>query len=86
MAVQQIQNLPAQFITDVGTDYAKQLAATTAAPLATQQFAPAVAAQDPLQTQAAGLAGTGVGAYEPYVTGAQATTGFDPSGGITAAG
>ena len=86
MAVQQIQNLPAQFITDIGTDYAKQLAATTAAPLATQQFAPAVAAQDPLQTQAAGLAATGVGAYAPYMTGAQAATGFDPSGGITAAG
>ena len=86
MAVQQIQNLPAQFITDVGTDYAKQLAATTAAPLATQQFAPAVAEQDPLQTQAAGLAATGVGAYAPYMTGAQAATGFDPSGGITAAG
>ena len=67
MAVQQIQNLPAQFITDIGTDYAKQLAATTAAPLATQQFAPAVAAQDPLQTQAATLAGQGVGAYAPYM-------------------
>jgi len=86
MAIQQIQNLPAQFIQDVGKDYATQLAATTAAPLATQQFAPAVAGQDPLQIQAAGLAATGVGAYEPYVTGAQATTGFDPSGGITAAG
>ena len=86
MAIQQTQNLPAQFITDVGTDYAKQLAATTAVPLATQQFAPAVAAQDPLQTQAATLAGQGVGAYAPYMTGAQAATGFDPSGGITAAG
>ena len=86
MPIQQTQNLPAQFITDVGTDYAKQLAATTAAPLATQQLAPAVAAQDPLQTQAAALAGTGVGAYAPYMTGAQAATGFDPSGGITAAG
>ena len=86
MAITQTQNLPAQFITDVGTDYAKQLAATTAVPLATQQFAPAVAAQDPLQTQAATLAGQGVGAYAPYMTGAQAATGFDPSGGITAAG
>jgi len=87
MAIQQIQNLPAQFITDIGTDYAKQLAATTAAPLATQQFAPAVAAQDPLQTQAAGLAGTGVGAYAPYLTGAATTAGYDPAaGGITAAG
>ena len=86
MALTQTQNLPAQFITDIGTDYAKQLAATTAIPLQTSQFAPSVAAQDPLQTQAAGLAGTGVGAYAPYITGAQAATGFDPSGGITAAG
>ena len=53
MPIQQTQTLPAQFITDVGTDYAKQLAATTAVPLPTAQFAPAVAAQDPLQQQAA---------------------------------
>jgi len=86
MAITQTQTLPAQFITDVGTDYAKQLAATTAVPLPTAQFAPSVAAQDPLQTQAATLAGQGVGAYAPYMTGAQAATGFDPSGGITAAG
>ena len=91
MAVQQIQNLPAQFITDVGTDYAKQLAATTAVPLPTAQFAPSVAAQDPLQQQAATLAGQvapgGVGAYAPYMTAAQTAMGYDPAaGGITAAG
>ena len=87
MAITQTQNLPAQFITDVGTDYAKQLAATTAVPLATQQFAPAVAAQDPLQTQAATLAGQGVGAYAPYMAGAQQAMGYDPAAqGITAAG
>ena len=91
MAITQTQTLPAQFITDVGTDYAKQLAATTAVPLPTAQFAPSVAAQDPLQQQAATLAGQvapgGVGAYAPYMTAAQTAMGYDPAaGGITAAG
>ena len=91
MPIQQTQTLPAQFITDVGTDYAKQLAATTAVPLPTAQFAPAVAAQDPLQQQAATLAGQvapgGVGAYAPYMTAAETAMGYDPAaGGITAAG
>ena len=91
MAITETRNLPAQFIEDLGTDYAKQLAATTAAPLATQQFAPAVAAQDPLQQQAATLAGQvapgGVGAYAPYMTAAETAMGYDPAaGGITAAG
>ena len=36
---------PEQFIQDIGADYAKQLAATTAVPLPTQQFAPAVASK-----------------------------------------
>jgi len=78
-SVQQIQ--PAQFIQDVGYDYAKQLAATTAVPLQTSQFAPAVAGQTALQQQATGMLGepTGLGAYQPYLTGAGAT-------GVTAPG
>ncbi len=43
-AVTQIQ--PAQFIQDVGYDYAKQLAATTAVPLQTSQFALKTLQQD----------------------------------------
>jgi len=74
MAVQQTQVLPAQFIQDVGQDYAKQLTAATAAPLPTQQFAPSVAGQTALQQQATGLAGTGIGAYSPYLTGAGTAT------------
>ena len=64
-SVAQIQ--PAQFIQDVGYDYAKQLAATTAVPLQTSQFAPAVAQQTGLQQQATGMLGesTGLGAYQP---------------------
>jgi len=87
MALTQQQILPAPFIGDIGQDYAKQLTGLTGIALDPGRYAPSVAAQDPLQQQAATLAGQGVGAYQPYLTGAQATTGFDPAaGGITAAG
>ena len=91
MAVQQTQNLPAPFIQGLGEEYAKGLGALTGTAMPTAQFAPAVAAQDPLQTQAAGLAGQiapgGVGAYAPYMAGAQQAMGYDPAAqGITAAG
>ena len=87
MALTQQQILPAPFIGDVGQDYARQLTGLTGVALDPSRYSPQVAGQDPLQTQAAALAGTGVGAYQPYLTGAQATTGFDPAaGGITAAG
>ena len=72
MAITQTQVLPAQFIQDVGQDYAKQLTAATAAPLPTQQFAPSVAGQTALQQQATTLATQGLGGYAPYLTGAAA--------------
>ena len=71
MAVTETRNLPAQFIEDLGKDYAKQLTATTAIPVDTSKFAPTVAAQDALQTQAATLAGSGVGSFQPFITAAQ---------------
>ena len=71
MAVTETRTLPAQFIEDIGKDYAKQLAATTAIPIDTSKFAPQVAAQDALQTQAATLAGTGVGSVQPVIQAAQ---------------
>ena len=71
MAVTETRNLPAQFIEDLGKDYAKQLTATTAIPIDTSKFAPTVAAQDALQTQAATLAGTGVGSFAPFIQAAQ---------------
>ena len=81
MALTQTQVLPAQFIQDVGQDYAKQLTAATAAPLPTAQFAPSVAGQTALQQQATTLAGQiapgGIAAYQPYLTGA-ATAGQAP--------
>ena len=68
MAIEQVQNLPQQYVTDLGVDYGKQLAGLTAIPLDTSRFAPQVAAQDPMQQQAASLAASGVGAYQPYLT------------------
>jgi len=72
MAITQTAQLPQQYISQLGQDYGQQLAGLTAIPLDTSQFAPTVAAQDPLQTQAATLAGSGVGAYQPYLTEAAA--------------
>ena len=71
MAVTETRNLPAKFIEDLGKDYAKQLTAATAIPIDTSKFAPSVAAQDALQTQAATLAGSGVGSFQPFITAAQ---------------
>ena len=72
MAITQSSVLPQQYISQLGQDYGQQLAGLTSIPLDTSQFAPQVAGQDPLQTQAATLAGTGVGAYQPYLTEAAA--------------
>ena len=91
MAITESRVLPPKFVEDLATDYGKQLTALTAAPLDTSKFAPTVAGQDPLQTQAASLAASGVGAYAPYLegTGAYAGTPTDMRGAqdyITAAG
>ena len=71
MAVTQQINAPAEFIQDLAKDYGTQLAGLTAVPMDTSQFAPSVAAQDPLQTQAASLAASGVGSYQPFLSAAQ---------------
>ena len=84
MAVQETRVLPPKFIEDLATDYGKQITALTAQPIDTSKFAPTIAAQDPLQQQAATLAASGIGAYQPFVTAAQqAATDFGT--GITAA-
>ena len=71
MSITTTRTLPAQFIEDLGKDYARQLTATTAIPVDTSKFAPQVAAQDALQTQAATLAGSGVGSFAPFIQAAQ---------------
>jgi len=68
MALQQQLTQPSQLVGQLGQDYATQLTGLTSVPLDTSQFAPQVAGQDPLQTQAATLAGQGVGAYAPYLS------------------
>ena len=85
MAVLQQQTLPQQYINQLGQDYGQQLAGLTAIPLDTSTFAPTVAAQDPLQTQAASLASSGVGAYSPYLTQAatQGTQAISTLGGVS---
>ena len=52
MAITETRTLPAQFIEDIGRDYAKQLSALTMLPVKTEMFKPTVEAQDPLQTAA----------------------------------
>ncbi len=85
MAITQSSILPQQFKQDLQQDYGQQLAGLTSIPLDTSQFAPSVAAQDPLQTQAASLAGSGVGAYQPYLSQAatQGTQAISTLGGVS---
>ena len=63
------------YLEDTGKDLAKQMTATYSAPIDTSKFAPQIAAQDPLQTQAIGMATQGVGSYQPYLTAAQTAMG-----------
>ena len=83
MAITETRQLPAQFIEDLGTDYAKQLTAATAASqaLPVDKFAPKVAPQTALQQQATGLTTSGIGAYQPYVQ-AAGTAGTTAGAGL----
>jgi len=81
MAIEQVQNLPQQYVTDLGADYGKQLAGLTSIPINTDRLAPQLAGQNALQTQASSLAGSGVGAYQPYLNQAGA---FDTTAGTQA--
>ena len=80
MAITETRNLPAPFIQSLGEHYGKELPKLTGKELDVSQWAPQVAPQDTLQTQAATLAGTtgkGIGAFEDYLTAAQPYTGPD---------
>ena len=59
------------FIEPAVKDYATQATAAYSAPIDTSKFAQQIAAQDPMQTQAANLATQGVGSYSPYLSAAQ---------------
>ena len=78
MAVQQTQMLPPQYVEDLQKDLGTQLTALTAAPLATDKFAPKVAGQDQAQLDAYKMAttqGQGIGAFQPFITQAGAYSG-----------
>ena len=75
MAIAESRTLPAPFIESLGKDYAKGLTDLTKTPLQTGQFAPKVAPQHQLQQDAVSLAQTGLGAYQPYLTGQGAYAG-----------
>jgi len=75
MAVQETRTLPAPFIESLGKDYATGSTDLTKTPLQTGQFAPKIAPQHALQTGAVSLAETGLGAYQPYLTGQGAYAG-----------
>jgi hypothetical protein len=80
MAITETRNLPAPFIQSLGEYYGKELPALTKDKMDVAQWAPTVAGQDPLQEQAATLAGTagkGVGAFEQYLTAAEPYAGPD---------
>jgi len=85
MAITQSSILPQQYEQDLQQDYGQQLAGLTSIPLDTSQFAPTVAAQDPMQTQAASLAASGVGGYQPYLNQAatQGTQAISTMGGVS---
>ena len=62
-----------EYLQEAGKDFAKQLTAQTAAPIDTSQFMGRqfVAGEDPLQSQAIGLATQGIGSYQPFLQQAQ---------------
>ena len=71
------------YLQDTAKDYAKQATATYSVPINTGTFTGRqfVAGEDPLQTQAIGLATQGVGSYAPYLSAAQQA--ITTQGGLT---
>ena len=75
------------YLQEAGKDYARQLTATTSAPIDVTKFTGRqfVAGEDPLQTSAIQDATAGLGSYQPYLTQAQTLTGTG-AGGAGSAG
>jgi hypothetical protein len=63
------------FLEDTGKDLAAQMTKTYSTPLQTGAFTPQVAAQDPMQQTAIGMAQAGLQSYAPYLTAAQTAMG-----------
>jgi len=80
MAITETRNLPAPFIQSLGEYYGKELPALTKDEMDVSKWAPTVAGQDPLQQQAATMAGTpgeGIGAFLQYLTAGEDYAGPD---------
>ena len=65
------------YLEDTGKDLAKQMTATYRVPIDTTKFTGRqfVAGEDPLQTQAIGMATAGIDSYKPYLSAAQTAMG-----------
>ena len=63
------------YLEDTGKHLATQMTATYGTPIQTGAFTPQVAPQDPMQTQAIGMATAGLQSYAPYLTAAQTAMG-----------
>ena len=72
------------YLKDTAKDYARQLTATTSAPIDTSKFTGRsfVAGEDPLQTQAINLATAGIGGYQPFLDQAKTLTGPGAGAGV----
>ena len=72
------------YLQETAKDYAKQLTAATSVPIDTSKFTGRqfVAGEDPLQSQAIGLATQGLESYKPFLTQAQALTGPGAGTGV----
>ena len=65
------------YLADTGKHLAKQMTGAYSVPIDTTKFTGRqfVAGEDPMQTQAIGMATQGVGSYQPYLTAAQTAMG-----------
>ena len=72
------------YLKDTAKDYARQLTATTSAPIDTSKFTGRsfVAGEDPLQTQAINMATAGIGGYQPFLDQAKTLTGTGAGAGV----
>ena len=72
------------YLKDTAKDYARNLTATTSAPIDTSKFTGRafVAGEDPLQTDAINLATKGIGSYQPYLDSAKTLMGPGAGAGV----
>jgi len=72
------------YLQDTAKDYARQLTATTSAPIDTSKFTGRqfVAGEDQLQTDAINLATKGIGSYQPYLDSAKTLMGPGAGAGV----